>query len=239
MCGTPRTGTTLLCQYLTSTEVAGRPHSYFRKQNLTSWAEGWRILRPDGSYSFSDYLIAARAAGSTENGTIGTRVMWGTLEEMTAELGQLYPHLANDDLALLEKAFGKLKFIHLYRNDLIAQAISLYRAEQTGYWHTVEGQKPKQPPVFDFEAINLRREMLEQHNIAWQNWFQKVGVQPLAISYEALSADPVATTKSVLEFLELELPHYKQLQAVNQKLADETTVAWIEQFTKQFQNRVT
>jgi trehalose 2-sulfotransferase len=142
-------------------------------------------------------------------------------------------------LALLEKALGKLKFIHLYRNDLIAQAISLYRAEQTGYWHTVEGQKPKQPPVFDFEAINSRREMLEQHNIAWQNWFQKVGVQPLAINYEALSADPVTTTRSVLEFLELELPHYKQLQAVNQKLADETTVAWIEQFTKQFQNRVT
>lgn len=236
MCGTPRTGTTLLCQYLTSTEIAGRPQSYFRKQDMTAWAEGWRILRSNRTYSFSDYLIAARAAASTENGTIGIRVMWGTLEEMTAELGQLYPHLVRDDLALLEKAFGGLKFIHLYRDNVIAQAISLYRAEQTGYWHTVEGQKPKEQPVFDFEAINLRREMLEQHNLAWKNWFQKVDVKPLAISYETLSADPIGSTKSVLEFLELELPHYKQLQAVNQRLADEMTVAWIEQFTKQLQN---
>jgi trehalose 2-sulfotransferase len=232
LCATPRTGTTLLCQYLTSTEVAGRPQSYFRKQGTMSYAEGWRILNENGTYSFSDYLIAARGAASTENGTIGIRVMWGTLEEMTAELGQLYPTLVGDDLGLLEQAFGKLKFIYLYRNDVIAQAISLYRAEQTGYWHTVEGQKPEQPPAFDFDAINLRREMLEGHNVAWKNWFQKVGVQPLAVSYEALSADPIGSTKSVLEFLGLELPHYKKLTAVNQRLADETTVTWLEQFNK-------
>lgn len=71
ICGTPRTGSTLLCQYLTSTEVAGRPHSYFRKQDMTAWAESWRILSANGTYSFSHYLIAARAAASTENGVIG------------------------------------------------------------------------------------------------------------------------------------------------------------------------
>jgi trehalose 2-sulfotransferase len=238
ICGTPRTGTTLLCQYLTSTEVAGRPHSYFRKQDMTSWAEGWRILRSDGTYNFSDYLIAARAAASTENGTIGIRVMWGTLEEITLELGKLYPNLVGNDLALLEQAFGKLKFIYLYRNDVVAQAISLYRAEQTGYWHTVEGQKPKQPPTFDFEAINLRLEMLKEHNLAWKNWFQKVAVKPLALSYEALSADPVASTKRTLDFLGLELPHYKRLEAANQRLADETTGTWIEHFTKRLQDRI-
>jgi trehalose 2-sulfotransferase len=219
--------------------VAGRPHSYFRKQNLTFWAEGWRILSYDRTYSFSDYLIAARAAASTENGTIGIRVMWGTLEEITADLARLYPHLVGNDLALLEQAFGELKFIYLYRNDVIAQAISLYRAEQTGYWHTVEGQKPKQPPKFDFDEINSRREMLEQHNLAWKNWFQKVDVKPLALSYEALSADPVESTKSVLDFLGLELPHYRKLEAVNQRLADETTEAWLEEFNKHFQNHST
>jgi trehalose 2-sulfotransferase len=239
ICGTPRTGTTLLCQYLTSTEIAGRPHSYFRKQDMTSWAEGWRILNSNGAYSFSDYLIAARGAASTENGTIGIRVMWGTLDEMTAELGRLYPHLVSNDLALLEEAFGQLKFIHLYRNDVIAQAISLYRAEMTGYWHTVEGKKPKQPPVFDFEAINSRLETLKEHSLAWQTWFQKVAVKPLAISYEALSADPVASTKEVLGFLELELPEYRQLKATNQRLADETTVAWIEQFNMILWGRTT
>jgi trehalose 2-sulfotransferase len=216
--------------------VAGRPHSYFRKQNLTSWAKGWRITSSNETYSFSDYLIAARAAASTENGTIGIRVMWGTLEEMTAELGQLYPHLIGNDLALLEKALGQLKFIYLYRNDVIAQAISLYRAEKTGYWHTVEGQKSKQQPTFDFDAINLHRETLEQHNLAWKTWFQKVAVKPLAINYEELSADPIGSTKMVLEFLELELPEYKKLEAANQRLADETTTQWIEQFTKQLQN---
>lgn len=154
-------------------------------------------------------------------------------------VGQLYPNLVSNDLGLLEKAFGQLKFIYLYRDNVIAQAISLYHAEKTGYWHTVEGQKPKQQPVFDFDAINLRLEMLEQHNLAWKNWFQNVDIKPLAIHYEALSADPIGSTKRALDFLELELPHYKQLGAANQRLADETTVAWIEQFTKHLQNHTT
>ncbi len=239
ICATPRTGSTLLCQYLTSTEVAGRPHSYFRSQDMVSWAEGWRILDSGGTYRFTDYLIAARAAAGTENGVIAIRIMWETLKEITSELGELYPNIASNDLALLEKAFGQLKFIYLSRNDVIAQAISLYRAEKTGYWHTVEGQEPKQQPVFDFDAINSRVERLEQQNSAWKAWFQKVDVNPVTISYEELSADPVSSTKKVLEFLQVELPAYKRLEAPNQRLADEVTVSWLERFTKQLQSQST
>ncbi|MEZ4660333.1 MAG: Stf0 family sulfotransferase [Caldilineaceae bacterium] len=138
ICGTPRTGSTLLCQYLTSAEVAGRPHSYFRKQDMVSWAENWRILDSNGRYRFADYLIGTCAAASTENGVIAIRVMWGSLEEMLVELGQLYPNLAGKGLALLEKAFGQLKFVYLCRKDVTAQAVSLYRAENTNYWHSIE-----------------------------------------------------------------------------------------------------
>ncbi|MGL4611414.1 MAG: Stf0 family sulfotransferase [Trueperaceae bacterium] len=206
ICSIPRTGMTLLCQYLISTEVAGRPQSYFRKQNMTAYAEGWRILHANGTYSFPHYLIAARAAASTENGTIGIRVVLGSLKKIITELGQLYPHLIGNDLALLENAFEELKFIYLYRNNVVAQAISLYRAEMTGHWHTVEGQKPKQSPPFDFDAIKSRLDMLERHHLAWQHWFQQVDVEPLTLEYEALSANPIASTKRILDFLGLNLP---------------------------------
>ena len=206
---------------------------------MVSWAKGWRILGSSGTYRFTDYLVAARAAASTENGVIAIRIMWESLEEITTELGELYPDIAGDDLALLEKAFGQLKFIYLFRNNVVAQAISLYRAEKTGYWHTVEGQEPKKHPVFDFDAINSRVKRLEQQNLAWKNWFQKVDINPMVINYEELSTDPARSTEEVLEFLEVELPSYKRLEAPNQRLADETTVSWLEQFAEQLQRRTT
>ena len=239
ICGTPRTGSTLLCQYLTSTGVAGKPESYFRKEDLDAYAEYWQIVRPDGTYTFADYLSATRMAGRTENGLLAIRIMGGTLEEMTAELGQLYPHLANDDLGLLEEAFGHLKFIYLRRKDVLAQAISLYRAEYTDYWHSIEGEAPAEQPTYDFDKIKARVDMLHAHNAAWQNWFRAVGVEPLTVQYEELSADPVGMTERVLQFIGVELPNDARLEAPNQRLADETTRLWMDRFTEELEGRTT
>ena len=39
ICGTPRTGSTLLCGLLASTKMAGDPHWFYRRQNIAEWAE--------------------------------------------------------------------------------------------------------------------------------------------------------------------------------------------------------
>ena len=39
ICGTPRTGSTLLCKLLASTGTSGDPHSFYRRQDLPEWAE--------------------------------------------------------------------------------------------------------------------------------------------------------------------------------------------------------
>ncbi|MDE0415807.1 MAG: Stf0 family sulfotransferase, partial [bacterium] len=39
---TPRSGSTLLCDLLTDTGVAGQPHSYFRREDISWWAEQFR-----------------------------------------------------------------------------------------------------------------------------------------------------------------------------------------------------
>jgi LPS sulfotransferase NodH len=43
ICGTPRTGSTLLCGLLRDTGIAGRPESYFRLQGEQSWADRWHL----------------------------------------------------------------------------------------------------------------------------------------------------------------------------------------------------
>lgn len=237
ICATPRSGSTLFCQYLASTGVAGVPETYFRKEDLHEYAKQWQILRSDGSYDFADYLEATREAGSTNNGVLALRIMWITLKEVTAYLSGLYPNLAGNELGLLEGAFGRLKFIYLRRKDLVAQAISLYRAQQTGYWHVDEGQVPERPPAFDFDAINSFVAMLRQDNLDWQAWFGEAGVEPMPISYEDFTSNPKTTITEILRFLKIELPANTELRASNQRLADEMTTLWLNRYSDELEKR--
>lgn len=132
LCGTPRTGSTLLCTLLESTGVAGRPQSYFRKADVDMWATTWGIPRtPNESFTFADYLRGAITAGRSANGVFAARIMWGTMEEVTSNLRDLYADHASAERDLLTRAFGPTRFICLRRRDVVAQAVSRARAEQT------------------------------------------------------------------------------------------------------------
>lgn len=56
VCGTPRTGSTLLCGLLAATGVAGKPESYFRLHDVGSYAEAWGVQAgPDGTLDYGEY----------------------------------------------------------------------------------------------------------------------------------------------------------------------------------------
>jgi hypothetical protein len=48
LCGTPRSGSTLLCEMLAATGVAGRPNSYFRQEDVEAWADAWGVPHLQG-----------------------------------------------------------------------------------------------------------------------------------------------------------------------------------------------
>jgi LPS sulfotransferase NodH len=133
VCGTPRSGSSLLLGLLESTGVAGRPQAYFREPDEPLWADRWQVPRSaGGGFDYPDYVRAALAAGRTGNGVFGAKLMWGTLDELVVKLGRVFPDLAGDDAGLLERAFGRTGFVFLRRADVVAQAVSWLRAEQTG-----------------------------------------------------------------------------------------------------------
>lgn len=229
ICGTPRTGSTLLCSLLTSTGVAGRPESYFRQPDESTWATRWHIpRRPDGSFDYRDYVLAAVAAGSTENGVFAGRVMWGTLEEISAKLGAVHPQLAGSDLDLLTEAFGRLHFVHLWRGDTLAQAVSWARAEQTNYWQA--GDNVSGEPHLDLGQIDDLKKTVEEHNDAWRDWFAAFGIKPHAVVYEDLTAEMLSVTRGVLDFLGLDLPAGRAITSDHRRQADEVNAEWIARY---------
>jgi LPS sulfotransferase NodH len=232
ICATPRTGSSLLCGLLESTGVAGRPESYFRQPDEQAWAARWGIpTSPDGTFSYADYVRAAITTGKTGNGVFAARIMWGTLGEVVEKLATVRPDLVGSDVDLLNRAFGHVRFVYLRRGDVIAQAVSWLRAEQSNVWFETEQARPKEPeqePYFDFNRIQDLVQIIDEHNEAWQGWFASAGIQPRLVCYEELDADPLGTTRGVLDFLGLELPAEREILVRHRRLADELNAQWID-----------
>ena len=238
ICGTPRTGSTLLCDLLTSTKRTGAPHSFYRRQNIAEWAEEWDL--PDrGTMSGLDfdvaYLNAAIAAGKGATDIFGLRLMRENLDELSTILDRIFPGLLSDK-ARFEKAFGRVLYIHLSRENKLAQAVSLIKAEQTGLWHIapdgteIERVAPPQEPRYDFERIQHELAKLEAYDAAWNTWFAEQGIMPLLIGYERLSSDPAATLMAICAALGVQAPNAEDVKPGVAKLSDATSLDWIRRY---------
>lgn len=231
ICSTPRTGSTLLCGLLRSTGIAGTPESYFRAPDVHGYAKRWGIaVEPDGSIPYRDFFRAAVVAGSTANGVFGARVMWGTMDDIVENLRGRDADDAASDLAVLEQALGRTRFVHLRRDDQLAQAVSWARAEQTGHWQDRDSVIPGRAPRFDHAMIESYLDLIRQHTASWQEWFEAQGVTALSVPYEELVADVTAVTGSILQWLDLDPDVGHPPVPATRRQADDLNAEWIERY---------
>ncbi|MEV4481599.1 Stf0 family sulfotransferase [Micromonospora coxensis] len=237
VCATPRTGSSLLLGLLESTGVAGRPQAYFRAPDEPLWADRWRIPRTaGGGFDYTDYVHAALTAGRTDNGVFGAKLMWGTMDEVVRKLAAVHPDVAGHDVALLERAFGRTRFVHLRRDDVLAQAVSWLRAEQTATWFVggngeISGSAGNgRAPRFDADGIRHFVDVINEHDAAWEAWFTSRGIAPYVVRYEELDRDMVTTTRGILDFLGLRLPPGRTVAARHRRQADDLNQQWITRY---------
>lgn len=238
LCGTPRTGSTLLCDLLASTGRTGSPDSFYRRQSISEWAEEWNMPKP-GTVAESEfdvaYLRAAIAAGKGGTDIFGLRLMRENLGELSATLDRIHPQLPSDR-ARLERAFGKVLYIHLSRADKLAQAVSLVKAEQSGLWHIapdgteIERLAPEDELRYDFERLRREVAKLDAYDAAWNTWFDEQGIVPLRVTYEQLSIDPAATLIRICEALGVPPPKAADVRPGVAKLSDETSLDWVRRY---------
>jgi LPS sulfotransferase NodH len=228
----------LLCGLLASTKAAGDPHSFYRRQNIAEWAEEWGLPIRDtmSAHDFDvAYLEAAIQAGTGGTGVFGLRLMRENLDELSAILDGIFPDLPSDK-ARFEKAFGRVLYIHLSRENKLAQAVSLIKAEQTGLWHIapdgteIERVAPPQEPRYDFERIQHELAKLEAYDAAWNLCFTAQGIGPLRIGYERLSVDPAATLASICEAWGVPSPNATEVKPGVAKLSDAISLDWVRRY---------
>ncbi|WP_176556115.1 Stf0 family sulfotransferase [Rubellimicrobium rubrum] len=241
LCGTPRSGSTLLCGMLAASGVAGRPNSYFRPEDVVDWAAAWGVPQPHdlNSADFEcAYLEAMRREGRAGTGVFGLRLMWDSVAEAGRRLNRALG--ADRDIGqAIEAAFGPTLYVHVSRKDKVAQAVSLVRAEQSGFWHlaadgtVLEGEETPRPVSYDRARLGEVTERLRTDDAAWVAFFQERRIRPLRLVYETASADPIAALAKVLAALGLDPELARHVAVPTARMADEVSREWTQRFHKE------
>jgi trehalose 2-sulfotransferase len=256
VCATPRSGSTLLCEVLTNTGIAGQPKEYFQPPHVkprdyfkhgkftnvtTLLREFWpdsETVEPtvwDGS-NYADYLAQVFEQGTSPNGVFGAKLMWGHIDYFTSKLESILEYRGLTVPALLSTVFPNLHYIYVRRQDKLRQAISLWKAIQTWTWKADDPPQQKgkrrrrsRQPLFNYEAIDYLRQQLEAHDVAWQHYFEENGIEPFTVVYEEWTSVQEATALSILQYLNIAIPENLVLPEPGmQRQADELTEEWVK-----------
>jgi trehalose 2-sulfotransferase len=221
----------MLCDLLRRTALAGAPESLFRPADIAVYADEWGVSASDQSWG-RDYVDAARRHGTAGTSCFGMRIMWRDMPGLLARLAPLFD--SHDDRDRLRSAFGVEHYVHLSRRDMVAEAVSLVIAQQSGLWHRNadgserERTKPPEQPHYDRATIASELQMLHDEAVGWRSWFASNGISPLVVTYEELADSPSRQLARVLAHLGV--ASSMALQPGTAKLADDLNIEWSERF---------
>jgi LPS sulfotransferase NodH len=250
LCATPRSGSTLMCEMLARTGVAGRPQEYFEALRETGRPRQPReyfagvddpaVLEllpamappaPEGE-PFEQRLRSVLREGMTGNGVFGAKLMWGHQADLLARLRTL-PGLARlGPVERLAAVFGDVRYVFVRREDVVAQAISLWRAVQTEAWRADD--EDGHEPHYSFVGVDHLVRMLRGHDRSWRRWFRSHGVAPLELRYEEIAGDPAGAVRRTLEHVGVAAELRGALPEPRlRRQADAVSRAWAERYRQE------
>jgi LPS sulfotransferase NodH len=262
VCATQRSGSTLLCELLRATDVAGVPDEYFETLRGTGLPRQPRQYFEDPSVrdiaaqltptmpgtpeqpgEFDPWFRYVLQRGSTLNGVFAAKMMWNYLDEFKLRMAEL-PGL--DDLSFnerLEAVFPRLKIIFMRRRDKVAQAVSLWKAIQTQQWRTESEsdseaiETDEAPGVdYDYRAIEYLLNELHLWDARWEEWFHATGREPIRVFYDEFTVSRAATIGRVLDALGID-PPAPQGKKPMRRQADDRSRDWVARFRSDSEHR--
>ena len=210
ICTTPRSGSNYLCQLLASTGQLGNPREYF---NTAGRRKNSDPKYPKNPRAQIDII---RSEGATSNGVYSVKVMPVQYDRVTRKVGLLHE-------------MPNLKFVQLRRRDLLGQAISLARVEQTGQF--MASHRARGTPVYDVQGIRDGIRAVRARESSWDRAMRELGVQPLILEYEDVMRDPQAAVDQVAALMGLaSSPPIDPAQILVTVQRDRETEAWRQRF---------
>lgn len=242
-----RTGSTLLVESLRSTGVAGEPQEFFQYLPTTSlapqpreWFAGvqdesiFRLLDPldEGKPDTAPAIIwrdYVRTVGTTPNGVWGGKLMWNQTPLLMQRAAEL-PNRSGAGLsaAIRDVIGGEPVLIHVYRPDVVAQAVSFWLAVQTQVWQGQPDPIRYARAQYHAGAIAHIVKLLRAQEEGWRTWFAEENITPIEVSYPALCCNLTEVVEKILTALGLE-PRPALKPALTRQ-ADERSEEWVARY---------
>ena len=241
ICHTMRCGSTLLCDALSSTGVAGSAEEYFPERlpdgsplvrtgaalkDPDTWVSDWT------STPFEECLDRALRSGTTPNGVFASKVKWPNL----AYLGELLEELPEGSILSLSEhlasAFPNLRYVWVTRRDKVRQAVSLAKARQSTQWKELSAQPQRSHAAdYNFLVVDVALRGIVQEECLWEEFFTRAGITPFTVVYEDLVRNYESTIRRLLDDLRIGLPSEYVFPAPRlRKQSDAESEEWVERY---------
>lgn len=111
---------------------------------------------------------------------------------------------------LMPGAFGDVRFIHIQRLDVLAQAVSHVIAAQNKAWTSKQKSRLPDEDIPFNEGLILRvMSKIHEANARFRCFFDLYGIKPVDVTYEELVRNPQVVGNRVLQQLGMEgIPSY-------------------------------
>ena len=232
VCATPRSGSSLLCESLRNTCLAGRAEEYFNHKSEAIWRARWEIG------STVDYFCWITDRGTSANGVFGAKIMWEQMAYCVKLLRQLpeYQHDSQRNIPeLISTVFPNVSYIWITRRDRVRQAVSVDIALQTGNYAWIGDQKPtsEREPIFNFNRLDFQLHRIIASENAWQQYFTAAGVTPFKVVYEEFVEKFEETIRTILEYLSIHVqPNHAFDRPKLKKMADALNDEWTQRYNE-------
>ncbi len=220
----PRAGSTLCSIRLWQSGQLGAPLEYM---NLTLARAMWERLgyHLDGGgpseAQIASYWRNVQKLRTSSNGVFGCKLFVCNLAK-----------LASEDPSILSQ-MAPTHVVYLVRKDLLGQAISYCRAQQSHVWFGGIRYRKDREPTYDFERIRACLVSICQQMAVWEKLFRAWGVSPLRLCYEELCACPRRTVNAVKAYIGVHSEPSATLSLpIIVRQADGTSDEWRAQFLR-------
>ncbi len=229
ICFTVRSGSTLLCQLLADTRLAGMPKEHFYHGISPDKPTGDEIA------DYRAYLERIMAEDRTANGVFGSKVGGGYWHDFVRRLRRLEGMAKLPEQELLDGIFPDLHYLQLTRRNKVRQAVSHWMAIASGRWHSPDAVN-NPAPAYNYDAIDHLLQELIMREAVWAEFFAVKDIRPHVIVYEDFVQQPSSTLRGILEYLDIALPAgFAAPTPRFERMADELTEAWVQRFRREKQ----
>ncbi len=189
ICTTPRSGSNHLCSLLESSGKMGHPSEFFNLQGTVhQLSEKHQLIEKGSTLKLNNYLSHIIDTHSTPNNTFGIKIFFNQLEKFIS-----FPEI--------KELFQQSKFIFLTRKNIIAQAISMFIAEETNSWKSINEEKSLRETVkYNQGRISEILNNLIMQNIKWLNFFKINNLDYLEVTYESVLEDSNKVCQSISKY---------------------------------------